>query len=57
MTDNKSKEINVKKCTYYYYLDDQININFVDSKKIALDKKLHKYVFIYYLGYEISSSI
>ena len=35
MIDNKSKEVNVKN-----YLDDQININFLDSKKIALDKKI-----------------
>ena len=51
MTINNLKEINVKNWTYYY-LDDLINVNFLDFRNIGIDKKLYKNIFMYYFRYK-----
>ena len=44
------ESINIKNGTYYF-LDDMINLNNVDSNSLKMDKKLHKHIDIYYIGY------
>ena len=44
------KEINIKNRTYYFF-DDMINIKNFDSNSLKGDKKLHKNIDIYYIGY------
>ena len=43
------KELNVKNPTYYFF--DMINIKSFHSNLLKIDKKLHKYIDIYYIGY------
>lgn len=42
MTNNKSKEIGIKKCIYFYhfYKNDLIKINNIDFNDFVLDDKL-----------------
>ena len=44
------KDINIKNHTYYPF-DDIINIKDFDPNIIKRDEKLHKNIFIYYIGY------
>ena len=48
----KSKEINIKNRTYYFF-DDIINIKDFDSNLLKIDKKSDKNMDIYYIGYII----
>ena len=47
----KTKEINIKNQTYYFY-NDIINLDEFDESKIKFDKKGFNDIDIYYLGYE-----
>ena len=44
------KEINIKNRTYYFF-DDMINSEDFDSNLPEIDKKSHKKIDIYYIGY------
>ena len=44
------KEINIKSQTYYFF-DDMINIKHFHSNLLKTDKKSHKDINIYYIGY------
>ena len=44
------KEINIKNRTYYFY-NDIIDIEMFDSNNLKLDKKTHKNLDIYNIGY------
>ena len=44
------KQINIKNCTCYFF-NDMINIKSVDSSLLKIDKKSHKNIGIYYIGY------
>ena len=44
------KEINIKNRGYYFY-DDMINIKNFHSNLLKIDKKSHKDIDIYYIGY------
>ena len=44
------KEINIKNRTYYFF-DDMVNIKNFDSNSLKGDKKLHKNIDIYHIGY------
>ena len=44
------KEINIKHPTYYLF-DDMINIKNFDPNLLKIDKKLHKNIDIYYIGF------
>ena len=44
------KEINIKNRTYYFF-DAMINIEDFDSNLLKMDKKSHKSIDIYYIGY------
>ena len=46
----KIKEINIKNRTYYFF-DDMITIKDFDSNLLKIDKKWHKNIDIYYIGY------
>ena len=45
-----TKEINIKNRTYYFF-DDMVNINYVHSDLLKIDKKPYKDIDIYYIGY------
>ena len=44
------KQLNIKNQTYYFF-NDMININNFQSNLLTIDKKSHKDVDIYYIGY------
>ena len=44
------KEINIKNQTYYFF-DDMIDIKNFHSNLLKIDKKSHKDIDIYYIGY------
>ena len=44
------KDINIKNRAYYFY-NDIINITKLDSSLLKLDKKSHKNISAYYIGY------
>ena len=46
----KVKEINIKNQTYYFF-NDMIDIRKFHSNLLKIDKKSHKYIDIYYIGY------
>ena len=46
----KTKEINIKNRTYYFF-NDMIDINNFHSNLLKIDKKPYKDVDIYYIGY------
>ena len=46
----ETKEINIKNQTYFYF-DDMINIKIFQSNLLKIDKKSHKDIDIYYVGY------
>ena len=43
---NSVKEIDVENRTYYF-LNDMINIKYLDPNKIKIDEQSHKNIFIY----------
>ena len=43
------KEINIKSA--YYFFDDMVNIEDFHTNLLEIDKKLHKDIDIYYIGY------
>ena len=47
---NRFKDIDIKN-RKYYFLDDSINIKKFDPKKIKIDEKSYKNIFIYYSRY------
>ena len=47
----KTKQMNIKKRTYYFYNDDLINIKNFDPNLLKLDKKSFKNIGVYYIGY------
>ena len=46
----KTRQINIKNRTYYFY-NDQIDLKDFDSKLLNIDKKDYKDIDIYYIGY------
>ena len=44
------KDINIKKCTYYFF-DDTINIKDFDPDNIKIDENSYKNILIYYVRY------
>ena len=44
------KQINIKNRTYYFY-NDIIDLENFDSSLLKLDKKSHKDIYIYNIGY------
>ena len=46
----KSRQINIKNRTYYFY-NDQINLKDFDARLLKVDKKDYKEIDIYYIGY------
>ena len=44
------KHINIKNCTYYFF-NDMINIKVFDASLQKIDKKSHKAIGIYNIGY------
>ena len=44
------REINIKNQTYYFF-NDMINIKDFDPNLLKIDKKSHKNIDIYYIGY------
>ena len=46
----ETKKLNIKNQTYYF-LDDMINIKNFQSNLLKIDKKSHKDIDIYYIGY------
>ena len=46
----ETKELNIKNQTQYYF-DDMIDIKNFHSNLLKLDKKSHKDIDIYYIGY------
>ena len=47
---NSVKETDVENRTYYF-LNDVINIKYLDPNKIKIDEQSHKNIFIYHTGY------
>ena len=47
---NKTKDIDIKNHTYYFF-DDIIDIKNFDPNNIKIDKKSYKNILIYYIGY------
>ena len=46
----ETKQINILKKAYYFY-NDIIDLKDIDAKFLEIDKKLHKNLDIYYIGY------
>ena len=46
----KTKQINVKNRTYYFY-NDQIDLRDFDPRLLKIDKKDYNEIDIYYIGY------
>ena len=46
----QAKEINIKNQTYYFF-DDMVDIKNFHSNLLKIDKKSHKDIDIYYIGY------
>ena len=52
----ETKQINIKKRTYYFY-NDIIDLKDFDAKLLKIDKKSHKNLDIYYIGYITNKKI
>ena len=52
----KSKQINIKTRTYYFY-NNQINLKYFDARLLRVDKKDYKEIDIYYIGYATGKKI
>ena len=46
----ETKQLNIKNQTYYFF-NDMINIKNSQSNLLKMDKKSHKDINIYYIGY------
>ena len=46
----KSRQINIKNRTYYFY-NDQINLKDFDASMLKIHKKNYKEIDVYYIGY------
>ena len=46
----KSRQINIKNRTFYFY-NDQINLKDFDASMLKIDKKNYKEIDVYYIGY------
>ena len=46
----QAKEINIKNQTYYFF-NDMIDIRNFHSNSLKIDKKSHKGIDVYYIGY------
>ena len=46
----KTKQMNIKNRTYYFY-NDQINLKDFDARLLKIDKKDYNEIDIYYIGY------
>ena len=46
----KTRQINIKNRTYYFY-NDQINLKDFDASLLKVDKKNYKEIDVYYIGY------
>ena len=53
---NKFKEIDIKNRTCYF-LDDKINIKYLDLNKIKMDANSYRKILIYYIAYMTVSYI
>ena len=53
---NSVKEIDIKNCTYYF-LNDLINMKYLDPSKIKTDIKSYKHFLIYDTGYVVTNSV
>ena len=47
---NSTRETDIKNCSYYF-VDDIISMNNLDSNKTKIDKKSYKNILTYYIGY------
>ena len=47
---SKVQQIEIKNWTYYFY-NDMINLKNIESNLLKIDKKHHKNIDIYYMGY------
>ena len=52
----KTKQINIKNRTYYFY-NDQINVKDFDASLLKVDKKDYIKIDIYYIGYKTFKEI
>ena len=52
----KTKQINIKNRTYYFY-NDQIDLKDFDARLLKIDKKDYNKSDIYYIGYVIIKKI
>ena len=52
----ETKQINIKKRTYYFY-NNIIDLKDFDAKLLKIDKKSHKNLDIYYIGYITNKKI
>ena len=52
----KVKQINIENRTYYFY-NDMINIKDFDARLLKIDKKSHKNISIYNIGYITKKNI
>ena len=55
-SNNKLEEINIKNCTFYYF-DDMININNLDSKNTKTNIRSYKGIHISYIRYKASNGV
>ena len=56
LINKKVKQIKIKNRTYYFY-NSIISIEEFDSNLLKIDKKLYKYIDIYYIGYSTIKKI
>ena len=52
----KTRQINIKNRTYYFY-NDQINLDNFDASLLKVDKKNYKEIDVYYIGYVVFEEI
>ena len=52
----ETKQINIKNWSYYFY-NDIIDLKDFDAKLLKIDKKSHKNLDIYYIGYITNKKI
>ena len=55
-SNNKLEKINIKNCTFYYF-DDMININNLDSKNTKINIRSYKGIHISYIRYKASNGV
>ena len=52
----KSKQINSKNWTYYFY-NDQIDLKDFDAKLLKIDKKAYNEIDVYYIRYTVKKLV